>query len=65
MHVQLHQSNPVFDFYCVEADTPAGHQKGWVPAPFLEFDPPSPELNTPVDRTLDWKSVTAITDTIA
>ena len=41
VHVQLRQSNPVLDFYYVEADTPAGHQKGWVPAPFLEFNPPS------------------------
>jgi len=38
--VELHQSNPVLDFYYVEADTPAGHQKGWVPAPFLQFNPP-------------------------
>lgn len=41
VHVQLHQSNPVLDFYYVEADTPGGQQKGWVPAPFLEFNPPS------------------------
>ena len=40
VHVQLYQANPVLDFYFVEADTPAGLQKGWIPAPFLQFDPP-------------------------
>jgi hypothetical protein len=38
--VQLYQSNPVLDFYYVVADTPAGRQAGWVPAPFLQFSPP-------------------------
>lgn len=41
VQVQLYQSNPVLDFYYVQADTPAGPQKGWVPAPFLQFTPPS------------------------
>ena len=41
VRVQLHQTNPVLDFYYVEADTSSGHQKGWVPAPFLHFNPPS------------------------
>jgi hypothetical protein len=41
VRVQLRQSNPVLDFYYVVADTPAGHQTGWVPAPFLQFNPPS------------------------
>jgi hypothetical protein len=40
VRVQLHQSNPVLDFYYVVADTPAGRQSGWVPAPFLQFNPP-------------------------
>ena len=40
VRVQLHQSNPVLDFYYVVADTPAGRQTGWVPAPFLQFYPP-------------------------
>jgi len=40
VQVQLQQSNPVLDFYYVQADTPAGPQKGWVPAPFLQFTPP-------------------------
>ena len=40
VHVELYQNNPVLDFYYVQADTPAGSQKGWVPAPFLQFNPP-------------------------
>jgi hypothetical protein len=40
VQVELYQSNPVLDFYFVRADTPAGPQKGWVPAPFLQFSPP-------------------------
>jgi len=41
VQVQLYQSNPVLDFYYVQADTLAGPQKGWVPAPFLQFTPPT------------------------
>jgi hypothetical protein len=37
VQVELYQSNPVLDFYYVRADTPAGPQTGWVPAPFLRF----------------------------
>jgi hypothetical protein len=40
VQVELYQSNPVLDFYYVDAETPSGPQKGWVPAPFLHFDPP-------------------------
>lgn len=35
--VELYQGNPVLDFYYVRADTPAGPQSGWVPAPFLRL----------------------------
>ena len=41
VRVELYQANPVLDFYYVRADTPAGPQKGWVPAPFLQFNPPT------------------------
>jgi hypothetical protein len=41
VQVQLYQPNPVLDFYYVQSDTSNGPQKGWVPAPFLQFDPPS------------------------
>jgi hypothetical protein len=41
VQVQLYQSNPVLDFYYVQADTPSGPQKGWVPAPFVSFNPPA------------------------
>ena len=41
VQVQLYQGNPVLDFYYVQSDTPNGRQKGWVPAPFLQFSPPS------------------------
>ena len=41
VQVELYQSNPVLDFYYVQADTPSGLQKGWVPAPFLQFTPPA------------------------
>lgn len=41
VQVQLYQANPVLDFYYVQSDTPSGPQKGWVPAPFLQFSPPS------------------------
>ena len=37
VQVELYQANPVLDFYYVRADTPAGQQTGWVPAPFLRF----------------------------
>jgi hypothetical protein len=40
VHVELYQANPVLDFYFVRANTPTGPQKGWVPAPFLQFNPP-------------------------
>jgi hypothetical protein len=35
VQVQLYQANPVLDFFYIRADTPAGPQTGWVPAPFL------------------------------
>lgn len=41
VQVELYQSNPVLDFYYVQADTPSGLEKGWVPAPFLQFTPPA------------------------
>lgn len=41
VQVQLYQANPVLDFYYVQSETPSGVQKGWVPAPFLQFSPPS------------------------
>jgi len=41
VQVQLYQANPVLDFYYVQSDTLNGSQKGWVPAPFLQFSPPS------------------------
>jgi len=40
VHVELYQANPVLDFYFVRAETSTGPQKGWVPAPFLQFNPP-------------------------
>ena len=40
VQVELYQNNPVLDFYYVQAETPSGRQKGWVPAPFLQFNPP-------------------------
>ncbi len=40
VQVELYQDNPVLDFYFVRAETPSGPQKGWVPAPFLQFNPP-------------------------
>jgi hypothetical protein len=41
VQVQLYQANPVLDFYYMQSDTLNGPQKGWVPAPFLQFSPPS------------------------
>ena len=41
VQVQLYQANPVLDFYYVQSDTLTGPRKGWVPAPFLQFSPPS------------------------
>jgi hypothetical protein len=41
VQIQLYQANPVLDFYYVQADTPSGPQKGWVPGPFLQLGPPS------------------------
>ena len=37
VEVQLYQANPVLDFFYIRADTPAGPQTGWVPAPFLRL----------------------------
>jgi hypothetical protein len=37
VQVQLYQANPVLDFFYVRAETPAGPQTGWVPAPFLRL----------------------------
>jgi hypothetical protein len=37
VRVELYQANPVLDFFYVRADTPAGPQTGWVPAPFLRL----------------------------
>jgi hypothetical protein len=42
VQVELYQPNPVLDFYYVRADLPSGQEKGWVPAPFLQFTPPAP-----------------------
>jgi len=41
VEVELYQANPVLDFYFVRTNTPAGPQKGWVPAPFLQLTPPT------------------------
>ncbi len=41
VQVELYQANPVLDFYFVRADAASGPQKGWVPAPFLQFTQPS------------------------
>jgi hypothetical protein len=41
VQVELYQSNPVLDFYYVRAETPDGPRQGWVPAPFLQLNPPS------------------------
>lgn len=39
--VILFQDNPVLNYYMVEASGPDGEiQRGWVPAPFLEFEAP-------------------------
>jgi hypothetical protein len=39
VHIVLYQQNPALDFYLVETVGVAPLQKGWVPAPFLVFEP--------------------------
>lgn len=40
VQIILVQSNPVLDFYLVKIPSlPAGQNEGWVPAPFLSFEP--------------------------
>ena len=41
VQVELYQPNPVLDFYYVRVETPSGLQQGWIPAPFLQLQPPS------------------------
>jgi hypothetical protein len=35
----MYQQNPVVDYYYVEIDGVDGPNKGWLPAPFLSFEP--------------------------
>ncbi|MFO7539195.1 MAG: hypothetical protein R6X32_14230 [Chloroflexota bacterium] len=37
----MYQQNPVVDYYYVQIDGVDGPNKGWLPAPFLSFDPVS------------------------
>ena len=37
VQVQMYQANPVLDFFYIRANTPAGPQTGWVPAPFVRL----------------------------
>ena len=37
----MYQQNPVVDYYYVEIDGADGPNKGWLPAPFLSFEPVS------------------------
>jgi hypothetical protein len=40
VRIVLYQSNPALDYYLVETLGVEPEQEGWVPAPFLTFDPP-------------------------
>jgi hypothetical protein len=40
VRIKLYQQNPVLDFYLVETIELDTSQEGWVPGPFLEFEPP-------------------------
>jgi hypothetical protein len=37
----MYQQNPIVDYYYVEIDGVSGQNKGWLPAPFLSFEPVS------------------------
>ena len=40
VEIVMYQANPVLNYYFVKIpDGPAGAREGWVPAPFLSFDP--------------------------
>jgi hypothetical protein len=40
VRILLYQQNPVIDYYLVESLDLAPVQKGWVPAPLIQFEPP-------------------------
>ena len=40
--ILFYQENPQLDYYLVETIELEEKQSGWVPAPFLSFDPVSP-----------------------
>jgi hypothetical protein len=40
VRIILYQRNPTLDYYRVETISLDSPQDGWVPAPFLRFDPP-------------------------
>jgi hypothetical protein len=40
--ILLTQSNPTLDYYLVKVDGAEPPNEGWVPAPFLVFEPPPP-----------------------
>jgi hypothetical protein len=40
VRVVLYQRNPTLDYYMVETIGLDDVQRGWVPAPFLQFEPP-------------------------
>jgi hypothetical protein len=39
VRVVLYQQNPALDYYLVETIDQEPRQEGWVPAPFLQFEP--------------------------
>ena len=41
VRILLYQQNPRLDFYLVETIDLDPAQQGWVPAPFLQFEPPA------------------------
>lgn len=40
VQVKLFQANPELDYYLVRTVSHTPPQEGWVPAPFLQFEPP-------------------------
>jgi hypothetical protein len=40
VRILLYQQNPVLDFYMVESLDLDSPQKGWLPAPFIQFEAP-------------------------
>lgn len=49
VEVVLYQQNPILDYYFVEVKEGGRPTEGWVPAPFLSFEP------------VDWSSANATT----